>query len=51
MGKVESGEIEPSFKAFARIAVALEMTSMEVMLLITTEANELLSHPERMVET
>lgn len=36
--KVEAGEIEPSFKAFSALAVALNMTSSEIVFSIWQEA-------------
>lgn len=38
VGKVENGEIEPSLKAFAKIALALHMTTAEIVYLIGSEA-------------
>lgn len=38
LGKVESGLVEPSFKAFAKIAVELRMKPGEAWVLITREA-------------
>ncbi len=37
VGKLENGEIEPSFKIFARLAVVLDMTPQEVAMLIAIE--------------
>lgn len=37
VGKVETGTIDPSFKTFSKIAMALQMTSCEVMLLVEAE--------------
>jgi transcriptional regulator with XRE-family HTH domain len=34
VGKVESGEIEPSLKAFARIALALHLSRQEIWLCV-----------------
>lgn len=34
VGKVEAGEIEPSLRAFARIAMALGLTSQEIRLCV-----------------
>jgi transcriptional regulator with XRE-family HTH domain len=39
IGKVESGEIEPSFRAFAKIARALHMNALEIDYIISQEAN------------
>lgn len=37
VAKVESGELEPSLKTFAKIAVALNMTSQEILHIIRIE--------------
>lgn len=37
VGKLESGEIEPSVRAFARIALSLGLTREEVFLIICME--------------
>ena len=39
VSKVENGEIEPSFKAFAKIATALDMTTLEIMFCVLTETD------------
>ena len=39
IAKVEAGNIEPSFRAFSKIVIALEMTAVEVMFLISIEAH------------
>lgn len=38
VGKVESGEIEPSLKAFARLALALQLTRQEIWLCVMESA-------------
>ena len=38
VAKVESGEIDPSFKAFARIAMVLEMSMLEIFFCIIGES-------------
>lgn len=38
VSKVEAGEIEPSFRAFARMACVLKMTPREIYLCISQEA-------------
>lgn len=38
VGKVESGEIDPSLRAFAKIAMALEMSDFEIVFLVETSA-------------
>lgn len=38
VNKVESGQIEPSFRAFAKIARQLGMTQREIYLLVCGEA-------------
>lgn len=38
IGKVESGELEPSFKAFAKMAIVLRMTDQEILFLVVEEA-------------
>lgn len=43
--KVESGTVEPSLRAFARLAMALGMTAGEVWTVIVNEGSALLSHP------
>jgi transcriptional regulator with XRE-family HTH domain len=40
VSKVESGEIEPSFKAFAKLAIALDMTPLEVFFCILSETGQ-----------
>lgn len=40
VSKVERGEMEPSLKAFGRLAIVLEMTEAEVNLLVRLHANE-----------
>lgn len=54
VSKLESGEIEPSFKGFAALAVTLEMTRPEIMLLLRCAAAartpSSLSHPAGMIE-
>jgi transcriptional regulator with XRE-family HTH domain len=37
VGKVEAGTLDPSLKAFARIAVALNMTQQEIWWLVMAE--------------
>jgi transcriptional regulator with XRE-family HTH domain len=37
VGKVEAGTIDPSLKAFARIAIALGMSQQEIWWLIMSE--------------
>lgn len=37
-GKVETGEIAPSLRAFAHVAVALGFTDAEIALVVRTEA-------------
>lgn len=39
VSKVESGEIEPSFRVFAKLALALGMTTAEITFLLCLEAN------------
>lgn len=39
VGKVESGSIEPSFRAFAKIAKGLGMTPPEIYILVSSEAS------------
>lgn len=39
VGKVESGVLEPSFRAFSKIAVGLNMSPGEMFILATQEAN------------
>jgi transcriptional regulator with XRE-family HTH domain len=46
--KVENGAVEPSLKAFARLAVALNMTMHEVWTVVVNEGSvgsAFLSHP------
>lgn len=38
VGKLEAGEIEPSFNAFARLALVLEMTPHEVFFCVIQES-------------
>lgn len=38
VSKVEAGEIEPSFRSFARMACVLRMTPREIYLCISQEA-------------
>ena len=38
VGKVESGEIDPSVKAFAKLAIELKLSSQEIIYLIMEEA-------------
>ena len=40
VGKVESGDIEPSLRAFARIARVLNMSQREVVFLVGLAASE-----------
>ena len=37
VGKLESGEIEPSVRAFAKIALSLEMSAQEIFLCLLGE--------------
>jgi predicted transcriptional regulator len=37
--KLEAGELEPSLRSFARIVLALHMTSSEVMFCVTQSAH------------
>lgn len=37
-GKLEAGEIEPSLRAFGRLAIALGMSEVEVFFCVVTEA-------------
>lgn len=43
--KVEAGTVEPSLRAFARLALALGMTEGEVWTVIVNEGSAFLSHP------
>lgn len=38
VNKVESGKVDPSFRAFAKIAVQLRMTQREIHALVVTES-------------
>lgn len=38
IGKIEAGTVEPSFRSFSKIAVALDMNPQEIALLVTQEA-------------
>lgn len=40
VSKIESGEIEPGFWAFARLAIVLEMTTQEILFLVEEEAKK-----------
>lgn len=40
VGKVEAGQTEPSFRTFAKIAVALRMKPGEVWVLLTRESQK-----------
>lgn len=37
VSKIESGEIEPSFFAFSKIAQSLEMTTQEIIFLVMNQ--------------
>lgn len=53
VSKLESGEIDPSFEAFSALAVVLEMSAHEILVLVRCvgEPKSLsLSHPLRMVD-
>lgn len=39
VGKVESGEIDPSFRCFAKLACQLNLNAREVHLLVLQEAS------------
>lgn len=39
VSKIESGEIEPSFKGFAKLAATLEMTTLEVAFCLSCETD------------
>ena len=43
--KIENGRVEPSLRAFARLALALGMSQAEVWTVIVNEGSALLSHP------
>ena len=45
VGKLESGEIEPSVRAFARIAIILGMNQQEIYLCVIQEGLREPSHP------
>jgi transcriptional regulator with XRE-family HTH domain len=40
INKIEAGEIDPSFKAFAKIAYNLKMSTAEIVYLLNKAANE-----------
>lgn len=41
VGKVESGNMDPSMRAFAKIAVALKLTPGELAVIINREAHQI----------
>lgn len=40
VGKIESGEIQPSLRAFARIALQLQLSDREIALLVRLAATD-----------
>lgn len=38
VGKLESGEIDPSFRSFAKIAVVLNLTTAEIICCVLSDA-------------
>ena len=51
VGKLEAGEMEPSFRAFARIAVVLGMSPQEVLFCVMQEGMFTASPPQDLTVT
>lgn len=49
VSKVESGEIQPSLQAFARIAMALSLTHQEIWVCVVLAAKTV-SHPSGTID-